>query len=141
MPTAWMDRVIRWVAAALMWMLALVVVAGALDLAVTLISDLITPPIGRLEVSELLRLLGLFLVVLIAIELVYVVRLYLEERHFDVEVVLMVALIAIARKVVVFDLERNEPALLLGISAVVLSLAAALFLLRVSRRWDTGSAR
>jgi len=136
-----MDRVIRWVAAALMWMLALVVVAGALDLAVTLISDLITPPIGRLEVSELLRLLGLFLVVLIAIELVYVVRLYLEERHFDVEVVLMVALIAIARKVVVFDLERNEPALLLGISAVVLSLAAALFLLRVSRRWDTGSAR
>ena len=141
MPTAWMDRVIRWVAAALMWMLALVVVAGALDLAVTLISDLITPPIGRLEVRELLRLLGLFLVVLIAIELVYVVRLYLEERHFDVEVVLMVALIAIARKVVVFDLERNEPALLLGISAVVLSLAAALFLLRVSRRWDTGSAR
>jgi len=136
-----MDRVIRWVAAALMWMLALVVVAGALDLAVTLISDLITPPIGRLEVRELLRLLGLFLVVLIAIELVYVVRLYLEERHFDVEVVLMVALIAIARKVVVFDLERNEPALLLGISAVVLSLAAALFLLRVSRRWDTGSAR
>ncbi|MCX7819677.1 MAG: phosphate-starvation-inducible PsiE family protein [Kiritimatiellae bacterium] len=132
----WIDRLIRWVATALMWMLALVVMAGAVDLAATLVQDLLTPPVGRMEVAELLRVLGLFLVVLIAIELVYVVRLYLEERHFDVEVVLVVALIAIARKVVVFDLERNEPWLLLGISAVVISLAAALFLLRWSRRWD-----
>lgn len=136
----WIDRAIRWVAAALMWMLTVVVVAGAVDLGVTLAIDLVTPPIGRLDVAELLRLLGLFLVVLIAIELVYVVRLYLEGRHFDVEVLLMVALIAIARKIVVFDLERNEPALLLGISAVVTSLAAALFLLRFSRRWDANGA-
>ncbi len=136
----WIDRVIRWVAAALMWMLALVVVAGAVDLGVALLTDLVTPPLGRLEVAELLRLLGLFLVVLIAIELVYVVRLYLEGRHFDVEVVLMVALIAIARKIVVFDLERNEPGLLLGISAVVISLAGALFLLRFSRRWESNGA-
>ncbi len=136
----WIDRAIRWVAAALMWMLTVVVIAGAVDLGVTLALDLVTPPIGRLDVAELLRLLGLFLVVLIAIELVYVVRLYLEGRHFDVEVVLMVALIAIARKIVVFDLERNEPALLLGISAVVTSLAAALFLLRFSRRWDANGA-
>lgn len=140
MRSHWIDRVIRGVAVALMWMLALVVVAGAVDLGVALLTDLITPPPGRLDVTELLRLLGLFLVVLIAIELVYVVRLYLEGRHFDVEVVLMVALIAIARKIVVFDLERNEPGLLLGISAVVISLAAALFLLRFSRRWESNGA-
>lgn len=131
---------IRGVAVALMWMLTLVVVAGAVDLGVALLTDWMTPPLGRLDVTELLRLLGLFLVVLIAIELVYVVRLYLEGRHFDVEVVLMVALIAIARKIVVFDLERNEPGLLLGISAVVISLAAALFLLRFSRRWESNGA-
>lgn len=131
----WVDRVVRCVASALLVMLVIVVIAGTIDLGTTLVRDLLGMPYGRFDVREMLSMLGLFLVVLIAIELLYVVRLYLEQRHFDVEVVLMVALIAIARKVVVFDLERNDAGLMVGISAVVVSLATALFLLRWSRRW------
>ena len=117
----------------LLGLLVVVILAATLDLGIILFKDLTNPPYGMLEMRELLETLGLFLLVLIAIEMVYVVRLYLEERHFDVEIVLMVALIAIARKVIVFDLEKYDAGLMFSIAAIVLALACALYLLRRSR--------
>jgi uncharacterized membrane protein (DUF373 family) len=62
--------------------------------------------------------------------MVYVVRLYAVHRHLDVDAVILVALIAIARKVVVLDLERYDATHMFGIAALVVSLAGALFILR-----------
>jgi len=130
----WIDRIIRIVAAILMALLAAVVVGATVDLAITLLREFASAPHGRFDVRQVLATLGLFLAVLIAIEMLHVVRLYLEERHFDAEAVLIVALVAIARKIVVFDIEKGDSVLMFGISAVVLSLAGALCLLRWSRR-------
>jgi uncharacterized membrane protein (DUF373 family) len=47
-----------------------------------------------------------------------------------VEVVLMVALIAIARKVIILDLEKLPSLALLGIAALILTIAAAYFLVK-----------
>ncbi|MBU4459426.1 MAG: phosphate-starvation-inducible PsiE family protein, partial [Verrucomicrobia bacterium] len=99
-------------------------------LALLLWSELTSPPIGVLDVKEILELLGFFLMVLIAIEMIYVVRLFVEHRHLDVQAVLLVSLIAVARKVIVLDLEKYEAMHMLGIAALLLALAGALFLLR-----------
>ncbi len=124
------EHAIYWIAAVLLVLLLIVVVAGTLDVIVRIGTEFQILPRGRMDVTQILSLLGLFLVVLISIELLYVVRLYLEGRHFDVETILIVALIAIARKVIVFDIEKNDTSLMLGLAAVILSLSGALALLR-----------
>lgn len=133
------DRIVRCVVRALLVLLAILIVAATVDLGWTLAVDLLSPPVGRLNLQETLGTLGMFLTVLIAIEMMHVVRLYLEDRHLDVEIVLMVALIAIARKVIVFDLEKFEAPHMFGIAAIILALACALFLLHITGR-SSGTA-
>ncbi len=124
------DHVVRAAVMALMGMLLIVVLSGTADLALLLWTELTNPPVGMMDVREILEILGLFLMIMIAIEMVYVVRLYVVHRHLDVHAVLFVALIAIARKVVVLDLEKYDAMHMLGIAVLVMSLAGALFLLR-----------
>lgn len=124
------DSIVQAVVLALLCLLSVAVIAGTFDLVRLLWSELVNPPIGVLDVTEILELLGFFLMVLIVIEMIYVVRLYAVHRHLDVQAVLAVALIAIARKVIVFDFEKYEATHMLGIAAIVMALAGALFLLR-----------
>jgi uncharacterized membrane protein (DUF373 family) len=68
--------------------------------------------------------LAFILLVLIGIELLETIRNCLLEHVMNAQVVTKVAIIAIARKIIILDV--NEPAslTLVGIAAIVLALAA-----------------
>jgi len=57
-------------------------------------------PIGLLENHELTSVLGTFLLVLIAVELLDTMKAYIEDNVIHVEIVVLLAIIAIARKVI-----------------------------------------
>lgn len=114
----------------LMMLIAGVVLFATIELAWILMQDVITPPVLLLEIQELLDLFGLFLLVLIGIELLHSVRTYMFKREFHVETVLAVAMIAVARKVIVLDPKELPPSALLGIAALVLTLAFAFSIMR-----------
>ena len=59
-----------------------------------------------------------------------------ESAH--VEVVLSVAIIAIARKVIILDVKDLAPLTLLGIAAITFCLCAGYYLLRKGRQDDRG---
>lgn len=99
-------------------MLALTVFVSVVELGWVLISDLMSPPFLLLEVEEILDLFGMFLLVLIGIELIDTLRAYLNEKEFHLEVVLSVGLIAVARKVILIDVKKAEPTILLGIVSI-----------------------
>jgi uncharacterized membrane protein (DUF373 family) len=61
--------------------------------------------------------------VLIGVELLHSVRTYLVHREVHLTAVLAVALIAIARKIVILDPAKLEEKTLLGIAAVVVALS------------------
>ena len=130
----WLDTLERGVVWALVGMMALVTALATLELGYVLLREIFTPPVGLLDLGEILDLFGTFLVVLIALELLHSMKLYVTERRLDVELVMMVALIAVARKVIVFDFQKADPPLMYAIAAVILSLAAGLWLLRHSGR-------
>ena len=75
--------------------------------------------------QELLDIFGVFLSVLIALELVETVEVYFKDHEVHAEIVLLVALIAIARKVVLLDLGKYEPLTILGLAALFIGIAAA----------------
>jgi len=120
----------RIIVSALIVMMAATILLATVELAWLIIKDVVTPPIILLEIDELLDIFGLFLLVLLGIELVSTLKTYLTENEIHVEVVFAVALIAIGRKVIILDVKEISSLSLLGIAAIIISLSVGYFLVR-----------
>ena len=81
----------------------------------------------------LIRLLDEILVILIALEVLQNLTAYLREHTIQIELVLVTALTAVARKVIVMQpgVQKN-PSELIGLGVSVLCLAGAYWLVRQS---------
>jgi len=120
----------RYAIYALTGLMMLVVLLSILELAWTILQDIVSPPVVFLEIDELLDIFGLFLLVLIGIELLETLKAYLKDNVVHVEVMLIVALIAIARKVIILDLSKLDGGTLIGIGVIVIALSAGYLLVR-----------
>jgi uncharacterized membrane protein (DUF373 family) len=133
-----MDRYLKWfermVVLALIVMMSLVILLSTVELGWIIILDMITPPIILPQISELLEIFGFFLLILIGIELLETLRAYLVEQVVHVEVVLEVALIAIARKVIILEPKEMPSLTVFAIAGLILALATGFLLVRRSRR-------
>ncbi len=114
-------------------MMVLVIALAVIELAWIIIQDLIKPPLLLLEINDLLDIFGFFLLILIGVELLETIKAYLSEHVVHVEIVLEVALVAIARKVIILDVKELPSLTLIGIAAVIVALAAAYYLEKRSR--------
>jgi uncharacterized membrane protein (DUF373 family) len=117
----------RIIVLALIGMMMVVVMLATIELGWIIIKDIISPPVVLMEIEELLEIFGFFLLVLIGVELLETIKAYLVEKVVHVEIVLEVALIAIARKVIILDLEKYGSLTLLGIASLILSVAVAFY--------------
>lgn len=124
----------RWVILALIVMMMVVVSLSTIELAWLIIKDIVSEPVILLEINELLEIFGFFLMVLIGIELLETIRAYLNEKVVHVEIVLEVAMIAIARKVIVLDFEKYSGLTIVGIALLIMAVAAAFFVTQKSLR-------
>jgi len=111
-------------------LMAFVVLLATIELGWIIIKDIITPPVFLLEIEELLDIFGLFLLVLIGVELLGTIRAYLKENIVHFEVVLTVAMIAITRKVIILDVKELPGMTLVGIAAIIVALSAAKYFFR-----------
>lgn len=114
----------------LITMMVVVVLLTTVELGWVIIRDIITPPIILLEIDELLEIFGFFLLVLIGIELLETIKAYLMTNVVHVEIVLEVALIAIARKVIILDIGRYESLTLVGVAALISAVALAFLVIK-----------
>ena len=108
-------------------LMAVVVLMATIELGWIIIKDIITPPVFLLEIEELLEIFGLFLLVLIGVELLETIKAYIKDNVVHIDVVLTVAMIAIARKVIILDVKELPSMTLVGIAAIIVALAAAKF--------------
>ena len=130
----YLDRFERIITRALLVMMAGVVVLATVELAWILGKEMLAPPHILLEPHQLLELFGQFLLVLIGIELLHSMKIYVTHRVIHLEAVLIVALIAVARKVIVLEPKDLPEGTLLGIAAMSLALALSYYLVRRSHR-------
>jgi len=115
---------------ALLLMMMLALLASTVELAVILVEQLLEPPMLLLDVKEMLTVFSFFLMVLIGLELVETIKMYLDENVFHVEVVILVAIIAVARKIIVIDYGSVSYEILLSIAALMIALSAGYFLVK-----------
>jgi uncharacterized membrane protein (DUF373 family) len=123
----------RTIFVALIVMLGIVVLSSTLDLARRILIDIMTPPMLILEGPQLLEIIGLVLLIMIGVELVETIKTYFNDRVVHVEVVLEVALIAIARKVIIVDVKEFSSEAIIGIAALVLALSVGYYLQKRAR--------
>jgi uncharacterized membrane protein (DUF373 family) len=120
--------------AVLMALLMLVLATSLLDLIWLLYKALVFETPALLETRELIAVLGAFLLVLIGVELLDTIKAYFHENTIHVEIVVLLAIIAVARKVILLDpsgMSANEFGFeLMGIGVVVVGLAAGYYLIK-----------
>ena len=61
-------------------------------------------------------------------------ELYLKENVFHGEVILLVSLIAVARKVIVLDYTKEDPMSLIAIAVLIASISFGYFLIKKTLR-------
>ena len=84
--------------------------------------------------GSLIKLLDRLLLIFIALEVLQNVTAYLRDQVVQIELVLLTALTAVARKVIVLPPgTENKPALMAGFGVIVVGLATAYWLVRLSR--------
>ncbi|HXZ39970.1 MAG TPA: phosphate-starvation-inducible PsiE family protein [Terriglobales bacterium] len=116
----------------LMILLAIVVLLATVHLGFLIAEEMWKPPRFLIPVQGLLEIFGYFLLVLIGVELLETLKVYVQQDVVHVRVVLEVALIAIARKVITEDLHSVPGLTLFGIAALILALGAAFYFERQS---------
>lgn len=116
---------------ALIIMMALVLFLGTLDLAWIIMKDIFSPPYFLLDIDELLEIFGLFMLILIGFELIEtMVKTYLSQSIDHAQIVMAVAIIAIARKVIILDVKDLSGVVLLGMAAIILALSIGYHLIK-----------
>ncbi len=124
------DQGERLVAKLLAVMLFLVLAVAALKFTFEVLMQLLDP--NRRWVGEgLIAVLGDLLNLLIAIEVLQNITSYLRRHVVQIELVLLTAITAVARKVIVLPPNaENKPMLVVGLGVAVLCLAGAFWLVR-----------
>jgi uncharacterized membrane protein (DUF373 family) len=125
----YLHRIIRFAVKVLAVLMVLVIVWGIGDVIYVLYQRIISPPFLLLSINDILATFGAFLAVLIAIEIFINISMYLKTDVIPVRLVVATALMAISRKVIIFDFEKITPPFILATAAVVFALGVTYWLI------------
>jgi uncharacterized membrane protein (DUF373 family) len=117
----------------LLILLGIVLVVSVINLGIIVVMFLVDDGGFILESHEIIQIFGFFLLVLIGVEFFESILTYLRDHVIHVEVIVMVAMTAVARKVILLDSEVSDMHLI-GLGFLILSLGIAYYLIRQSNR-------
>lgn len=123
----------------LVGMMMIALFFGTLELGFLLIKELLANPVFLFDIRKLLQIFGFFFMILIGLELIETIKRYASKDHIQVEIVFLVAMIGIARKVIILDFKTMTPGLLFGIATIIISLSAGYFLIKLAHLKEKGS--
>ena len=116
---------------ALMVILMVILIFSTLELAYLIIDALFfDDTMLKLETRGILASFEFFLLILIGLELMETIKSFLETRKIQVEIVIILAIIAVARKIIIIDPMTISNDILLGIGVVIFALTAGYFFIK-----------
>ncbi len=126
---AFLQRVIHFAVRLLAVLMTVVILWGIGDVVWMLYQQLLSPPFMLMNINDILATFGAFMAVLIAIEIFINITLYLRDDAIHVKLVMATALMAIARKVIIFDYDKLAPDYVYATGAVILALSIGYWLI------------
>ena len=120
----------RSLAAVLLLLIGVVAIIAVAELCFVLYQDLISAQGLLLSLDELFEVFGMFLIVLIAIEFMSSIYMYMKDKSVHVEIMLLIAITALTRKVVVLKTSAADALYLIGLAALLGTLIAGYYLIK-----------
>jgi uncharacterized membrane protein (DUF373 family) len=111
----------------------LVIIVSVCDLLIFVAKELVNHSDNLLK-DTLFVIFGLFLNVLIALEILENITAYLKKHVIQVELVIVTSLIAVSRKIIIFDLEKKTAADLIGLATAIFALSISYLIVRYTNR-------
>lgn len=111
--------------------MVVVILVAIGDLAIFIFKELLTAPYPKFN-TTLYKIFGLFLNILIALEILENITAYLRKHVFQVELVIVTSLIAVARKIIILDLEKVSGIDIIGLGIAILALSISYLIIRLS---------
>ncbi|EKU99253.1 hypothetical protein D0962_02040 [Leptolyngbyaceae cyanobacterium CCMR0082] len=112
----------------------IVIMVIMVDLILFLATALFNPSPEGFFVDTLKDIFGLFLSVLIALEILENITAYLKKHVVQVELVIVTSLIAVARKIIILDLDKVSGISLIGLAIAILSLSLSYWIIHTIHR-------
>lgn len=110
-------------------MMVVVIFVAVFDLGIFLLKELFDTPYGQFN-KTLFTIFGLFLNILIALEILENITGYLKKHVLQVELVIVTSLIAVARKIIILDLEKVSGIDIIGLGIALLALSISYWIVR-----------
>lgn len=118
-------------------MIVLILIAIA-DLVIFIINKLLGWNFNEASFNKnLFTAFGLFLNILIALEILENITAYLRKSVIHVELVIATSLIAVARKIIILDLKNTEGLKVVGLGVAVFALSISYWIIRRSHHKDS----
>ncbi|MEH2433862.1 MAG: phosphate-starvation-inducible PsiE family protein [Nostoc sp.] len=116
--------------------MVIVILVAIGDLGVFIFKELFTASYAKFY-TTLYKIFGLFLNILIALEILENITAYLRKHVFQVELVIVTSLIAVARKIIILDLEKVGGLDIIGLGIAILALSISYLIIRLSNSKNT----
>jgi len=109
-----------------------VIIIAVVDLGILLFKEVLNPSIANFN-EVLVKLFGVFLNILIALELLENITAYLRKHVIQVELVIVTSLIAVSRKLIILDLQKADGSELIGLALSILTLSISYWIIRQTK--------
>jgi len=128
----------KWMIVFVLILMVIIVMASVVELAIVLFQEVTNSTDSSLflDINELFRIFGFVFMILIGFELLESIEMYFNNNIIHAEVVILIAVIAVARKVILLDLEKYDPMAIIGLSFIILALGGCYFLIKCSNKKD-----
>ena len=130
---------INWIQGLVSKVLALsmifIIIVSVGDLIIVTIQEFLTKPV-LIGHQTLFKLFGLFLDVLIALEILENITAYLHKHVVQMELVIITALVAVARKIIIFDIKKSGGFDLIGLAIAILALSISYWIVKTKHSND-----
>jgi len=120
----------RFIIIILLFIMSLILLLAIFDLGFFIFKNIFQGEFGQFSFTSLNELFSMFLVILIGVELLEAVKAFLQKEIIHVEIVVLVAIIAIARKVIIWDFSNVNSWETISLAAMLLSLAITYALIK-----------
>jgi uncharacterized membrane protein (DUF373 family) len=114
--------------------MVLVILVTVIDLGVVLYRSLLSTDSTGFFQTTLSEIFGLFLSVLIALEILENITAYIRKHVVQVELVIATALTAVGRKLIILDLEKVPGVSLIGLAIAIFALSVSYLVVRSVHR-------
>ena len=129
-----MFKFIRHIEKYLIWgiilLMFIILILAFVDILYVIKEKILDEPYFIIDANGLMNLFSIFLILLIGLELLETVKTYLEDDKVHVEFIILVAIIAIARKAIVWDFKTYSKDELISLAVMIVALGVTYFLIK-----------